>query len=1362
MKRLLAVVLNLILVCSMLVIMTPAAEAAEGGPDEWGYKWTDSNSPDPSVAFNWIELDGIGTDSGLVGDDECTAPIAIGFPFEFYGNQYDMVNLTTNGLAIFDFDSTEDYNYQIPIYWASPQNFVAAFWDDLTVNDGSYNSGSVIYSTIGSAPNRQFVAEWHEVSRDYYYEQLTFEIILNETGEIWVQYLELSGETGESATVGLENYDGLLGIEYSYDSSILTNGLAVRFDEYPIGISNYQYDRAFPGDSTLFEVRIRNAQEFTDSFDVSASSENGWTVSLFDDTMAPLVDNNLNGDPDTGDIPAGDILTFWVQVDVPPSPAEAFDVTSVVVASFADPAVDATSILTTEVNSAEFIEASTLDWGIDSESDGTYDLLTLYAEFDAYFDTRCYVEADLYTAAGNYVGYDAGYVYPVVGVNGVPFYFEGEDIWARGDSGQFIAYFYLYDYDWEWIDTMTYTSSYYDYTDFNSPRAYFVTPFSESAADLDGDTLYDVLLVDVTVQVDVEGSYHILAYIDAGTGYIEQSLTSTMELAVGSHVVTLDFSGFTIYYSGESGPYTVYADLYDDIAGEWLDSANGTTAAYSYTEFTDVWGAFSPPYSDYGVDDDSDGLYESLVIEIYIDVVSPGEYYLYLDLYDATDTFWLLNVDTYSYLTYGANTVQVEIDAYRLVAAGYDGPYIAYVGLYTSWSWIFLDWDMHTTSAYTLDEFDPTPAVFQPPHDDYGYDADSDGAYDYLYVDVYFYAYETGDYSVTGDLLDASSVTIGTYYYSGYFWDGWNDVYLEYSGGAIYNNGEDGPYTVELSLYDEWDNLLDTDTYVTAAYTAGDFDAPQALFSPPHSDSGYDEDSDGLYEWLSVNVTIEVFVDGWCEVDAYLYDQYSTYLDGAYYYNYLDIGTQTVELLFQSYDINSNAVDGPYTVELYLYDAWWYLQDSDLYTTDAYPYADFEGYGASFDTPFVGHAVDEDSDGLYDSLAVDVPVNVTTPGDYEIEMYLYTDSWDYLVSAYAADTYDVGVTVTTLYFAGEDVFLSSHDGMFIADAGLYNSEWDWVDSHAEDIGPYYYSDFVPPAAYFSPTHSDYALDEDMDGLVDYIVVNASVNVTVAGTYLVRGWLYDQWGSYVCYAEAQVDLDVGDEQAVPILFDGWFAWANGEDGIFDVYMVLSSVETGWLEDTWYTTQDYYMADFDPTPPSLVSTYTNSPPTVDGIYSAGEWDFATVVELTEADPENGLDAVMRVANNETLLFVCFDVYGDPYEDDDDSSAISFDTGNDGVATDGAEDQFTIGPAILNEQTHAVYDDGSTDWTVDCTPFQPTWPDHEGLAGAYGFGTSDEYFWYDHRIYEYAIPLGIARHSCRGRDRFRGRQHRVARRE
>jgi hypothetical protein len=233
---------------------------------------------------------------------------------------------------------------------------------------------------------------------------------------------------------------------------------------------------------------------------------------------------------------------------------------------------------------------------------------------------------------------------------------------------------------------------------------------------------------------------------------------------------------------------------------------------------------------------------------------------------------------------------------------------------------------------------------------------------------------------------------------------------------------------------------------------------------------------------------------------------------------------------------------------------------------------------------------------------------------------------------------------------------------------------------------------------------------------------------------------DQWGMYICEAENVTALDVGDGQVVTLSFDMWFAWANGEDCTYDVMMDLYSSEGDYLGSSWHTTEFYYASDLDPAPPSLQSTYTNLAPVIDGVYSSGEWDLATVVDLMDADPYNGLAAVMRVANNATHLFVCFDVYGDQWEDAGDTSAISFDTGNDEVATDGAEDQFSIGPGILNEQMHAVYDDGTSDWVVDCTPFEPTWPDHEGLAGAYGFGPSDDYYWDDHRVYEYSIPLAL----------------------
>lgn len=1335
-KRSIAVLLTLVLVCSALVALSRPAEASAGGPDTWGYRWVDSVSPAPVVSFDWIELYGAGTDTGLSGDDVCTSPIEIGFPFEFYGNTYDMVNLTTNGFAIFDFESTSSYGYPMPTPWYEPQNFIAPFWDDLIVNDGWYNTGSVLYSTIGAAPDRQFVAEWYEVSLDYEYDLLTFELILNETGEMWFQYLELSGVTGWSTAVGIENYDGTVGLEYSYHEEVLTDGLAVCFEPYPIGISADQTFRAFPGDTLYFAVDVRNAQASTDSFDVTASSENGWEVQLLDGAFNPLLDENLNGLPDTGDVAAESTSMLYVQVDVPMSPSLT-DTTTVTVQSYSDPTAVATTLLNVVVNAAEFIDVSTSDWGIDFDTDGLYDLLAVYTEVEAYFEDELYVDARLYTSVGNYVGDDYGYVDASVGANGIVFYFEGADIFAIGDPGPFRVEFAVYDY-YSWADSQTYMTSAYDYTDFEPPMGYMDTPFVETALDLDADTLYDALSFDVTVHVEEDGYYRIEAELGYASSTLEHLTPPEMFLTAGSNVVTLACSGFSIGYTSTSGPYTLNARLYDHDTSELLDTANHTTAAYLYTEFTTVWGSFLPPYSDYGDDDDADGLYERLVIEVDLDMVSPGEYQLYVDLFDETDTYYVAYDFVDAQLAFGTNTVQFEFPAYELIEQGFDGPFVAYVGLYTSVGYS-IAWDSYLTSAYTLDEFDGTPIALAPPHDDFGYDNDLDGAFDFLYVEVNFDVYEYGDYTIVGELLSPTAVPLGTSTYNDFFWDGWNYVDLEFAGGPIYNNGEDGPYTVEIGLYDEYDTLLDTGTHLTDAYAATDFDEPAALFAPPHSDSGFDEDSDGMYEWLSVNVSLEVFLDGWYYVDAYAVDMYDTYLTDAYYGEYLVAGALTVQLLFDSTEFYENGVDGPYTVHMYLYDEWGTYLQGDMHTTAAYLFEDFEGYGAMFDTPFDVRTEDYDSDGLYDYIEVDVTVNVSIAGEYEVAAYLETDYGYYIDGDYDYETCAVGDAVFTMYFPGDMVFATLHDGMFQVTAYLYDSEGYVLDAYAQDIGPYDHTEFEMPPAYFAPPHSDHGEDYDSDGLVDHLVVEVGVNVTAAGDYRFVAWMYDEWGAYVGTALNETTLEVGDDQTVEVVFDMWFAWANGEDCSYDVIIEMNFEGTD-IGTSWYTTGFYFRSDLDPDPPSLTSTYTNLAPVADGIFSEGEWDYATSVELTEADFYNGLAAVMHVANNGTHLFVCFDVWGDYYEDGGDSSGISFDTGNDGVATDGAEDQFSVGPGITDGELHTVYDLALTDWVVDCSPFDPLLADHEGLAGAYGFGTSDEYYWDDHSIYEYSIPLAL----------------------
>jgi uncharacterized repeat protein (TIGR01451 family) len=195
---------------------------------EGGYRWADSDTG--NVAYEWLDA----TDGGTGvpgGDDEWSGPFEIGFPFTFYGAEHTEFYLNTNGQVLFDSGSSDYFNVSIPKSDA-PNNFIAPFWDDLVSEEGTMH-----YKLLGDAPDRQLVIEWAGVHHYRVEDSLTFEVILYEgSNQILIQYHALRGSSavGESATVGIENAEGMEGVQYLYDGEgpgyPLHAGLAVLFE----------------------------------------------------------------------------------------------------------------------------------------------------------------------------------------------------------------------------------------------------------------------------------------------------------------------------------------------------------------------------------------------------------------------------------------------------------------------------------------------------------------------------------------------------------------------------------------------------------------------------------------------------------------------------------------------------------------------------------------------------------------------------------------------------------------------------------------------------------------------------------------------------------------------------------------------------------------------------------------------------------------------------------------------------------------------------------------------------------------------------------------------------------------------------
>lgn len=197
---------TVITVCCGTASATPAP-----GPDDYGYSVTE-------ITYNLRDILDSGT-SILAGADDDFVDVPIGFSFSFYGGTYSSVRICSNGYFSFDLNCPSSYS---PTPLPTPDtknNLVAGFWADLQNNDDG-----IRYQTLGSAPNREFVVGFYEVSHFSVGYPVTFEMILHESGKVELQY-SLIESGGRSFSIGIENASGTIGLQMEYSPSSGSNAV---------------------------------------------------------------------------------------------------------------------------------------------------------------------------------------------------------------------------------------------------------------------------------------------------------------------------------------------------------------------------------------------------------------------------------------------------------------------------------------------------------------------------------------------------------------------------------------------------------------------------------------------------------------------------------------------------------------------------------------------------------------------------------------------------------------------------------------------------------------------------------------------------------------------------------------------------------------------------------------------------------------------------------------------------------------------------------------------------------------------------------------------------------------------------------
>jgi len=284
---------------------------------------------------------------------------------------------------------------------------------------------------------------------------------------------------------------------------------------------------------------------------------------------------------------------------------------------------------------------------------------------------------------------------------------------------------------WTMPAPWVYITGTYSYTDFETATSAikFTTTITDQGVDTNANGLYEYLRVISDVQVNLAGYYSFSATLmklgnpDPSSMYGMPMLGSfawgEFDLASGPQTVSLEFNGDEINAAGIDGPYQVTISAYyfgdynyyinwsdtgrmdpqmppgqiqPGIPGYpsnqvvpgfdyYYDFACHQTNAYKYTEFEervqDI--IFTGFYSDLGIDNDGNGLYEQLHVDVGVAVYKPGMYQTMATLFTSDGTTPI----SYSYdmqqLNDGLQSVSLNFDGGSINASGLDGPYLVNV-----------------------------------------------------------------------------------------------------------------------------------------------------------------------------------------------------------------------------------------------------------------------------------------------------------------------------------------------------------------------------------------------------------------------------------------------------------------------------------------------------------------------------------------------------------------------------------------------------------------------------------------------------------------------------------------------------------
>jgi parallel beta-helix repeat protein len=735
-----------------------------------------------------------------------------------------------------------------------------------------------------------------------------------------------------------------------------------------------------------------------------------------------------------------------------------------------------------------------------------------------------------------------------------------------------------------------YTTRVYNYTEFDIPKVFFTGNYWDRGEDTDQDGKFDVVIIDVEVNVSQEGEYslYIRGYENITNNHFSGSHSYHGQWSTGISVISVSLNiethysqrlntSYIIDYIRVSGGYWMWYETLDRVYDPYI------TRVYHYNEFDPPPIFFTGKFRDQGEDEDYDGKFDYILVQAEVNVTEGGFYeYESKGVVNLTNHYFI--IEDGGYFVEGIQILTFGFEVDSLYSRRLNTSYIIeYISIYDAERVYF----PHTTRIYNFNEFDIPGAYILGHYCDYGIDTNADGKIDQIVVSTQINVTYSTNYEISIVLRSENTGTSHIDSLIGPFLEGIQYVNLSIDASSFFSKRVNTSYEVEyvnIRGYRITGKERVYPEYETRRYNYTEFDSPLVFCTLNFFDKGEDTDSDGEFNGLVIDVEVNVTQAGEYRLDLRL-DSLTTSSP----FVFLNKGIINLSLTIDGSSFFSQRENNTYRVNrVRIRDEAYNLLDqlNPHYLTRIYNYTEFERPTAYLTMVFSDRGNDTDQNGLFDSLLIDMEVNITQAGNYYFDLLLEIvtvkkDYWNFVNGTFPIGVHNISITfdLLSLYYRRlNSTFIVTYVRVYDENHSLI----DRINNPGYFTRFYYYNEFDLPGAIFTNIFNDTEVDNNSNGKFDALVFSIEVNVTEEAVYYIELEITSKFDGDQYFGDTTKHLETGIQTILISFETSAFYWSKINTSFIISLITIRTTETYNILDqigNAYETRIFNFTEFD---------------------------------------------------------------------------------------------------------------------------------------------------------------------------------------